>query len=74
MTNSPVDTNRFLRFRSALGDDLICNRFAGNEKLGCLFDYQLGLLSGDPDIDFNRIVGTQSHAPILGASRDRRPD
>lgn len=58
MTNSPVDTNRFLRFRSALGDDLICNRFAGNEKLGCLFDYQLGLLSGDPDIDFNRIVGT----------------
>jgi type VI secretion system secreted protein VgrG len=53
----PTDDNRFLRFNSPLGKDLICTRFTGKEEMGRLYEYQLTLFSLDHDIKFKKMVG-----------------
>lgn len=57
MPTNPTDANRDLKIESPLGDDLICRSFSGQESLGRLFDYQLDLLSPNPNIQFQDIVG-----------------
>lgn len=57
MSAAPVDTHRFLKIESPLGEDLILHSFSGQEKLGRLFNYQLDLRSTNPNIQFQDIVG-----------------
>jgi len=57
MPINPTDTDRGLKIESPLGEDLVCRSFSGQEKLGRLFSYQLDLLSLNPNIQFQDIVG-----------------
>ncbi len=71
MVTNPTDTNRGLKFDSPLGDDLVCVSFSGQEKLGRLFDYRLDLLSENPDIQFQDIVGQRVTVSMELSDRDR---
>jgi len=51
------DSSRLLRLTSPLGGDLAIKSFQGTEEVGRLFQYQLELISHNPDIKFEDIVG-----------------
>ena len=57
MPLNPTDVGRGLFIDSPLGEDLLCHSFSGNETLGRLFDYRLGLYSLDRNLLFEHIVG-----------------
>ena len=49
---------RFVAVESPLGPDaLLLNHFSGREALGRPFEFELDLLSQDPEIDGNDIIG-----------------
>ncbi|MDM4017083.1 type VI secretion system Vgr family protein [Roseiconus lacunae] len=51
--------NRLLNLNTILGDDvLLLTSFSGSEEMGRLFNYQLELISDDPSIRPEDIVGT----------------
>lgn len=57
MVTRPVDTHRALKLLSPLGEDLLLNKFDGQEKMGRPFTYSLDLRSTNPNIQFEQIVG-----------------
>lgn len=49
---------RLAQINSPLGPDvLILSEMGGSEELGRLFDYELQLISDDPAIDLNQLLG-----------------
>jgi len=57
MADKIDDSNRHLRLHSPLGDKLGIQYFKGEEEVGRLFEYRLELVSTDPELDFDKIVG-----------------
>lgn len=56
--SSPTQRNRPIQVATPLGDDtLLFYRMNGYERLGELFEYELELLSEDPAIDPDRLLG-----------------
>ncbi|WP_182867484.1 type VI secretion system Vgr family protein [Rhodopirellula sp. JC639] len=65
--------NRLLNLTTVLGDDvLLLTSFTGNEEIGRLFHYQLELISDDPGIKPQDIVGTPIGWSIELADNSRR--
>lgn len=53
--------HRSIAVKTTLGEDLLLlQRMTGHEALGRLFAYKLDLLSSDPDIEFETILGTNA--------------
>lgn len=65
--------NRLLNLTTALGDDvLLLSSFSGSEEIGRLFHYQLELISDDPGIKPQDIVGTPVGWSIALPDNSRR--
>ncbi|WP_182867490.1 type VI secretion system Vgr family protein [Rhodopirellula sp. JC639] len=65
--------NRLLNLNTVLGDDvLLLTSMTGNEELGRLFHYQLELISDDPGIKPQDIVGTPIGWSVELADNSRR--
>ncbi|QDV86121.1 type VI secretion system Vgr family protein [Planctomycetes bacterium TBK1r] len=65
--------NRLLNLTTVLGDDvLLLTSFTGNEEMGRLFHYQLEMISDDPGIKPQDIVGTPIGWSIELADNSRR--
>ena len=65
--------NRLLNLTTVLGDDvLVLTSFSGNEEIGRLFSYQLDLISDDPAIKPQDLVGTPIGWSIELADNSRR--
>ncbi|QEF98452.1 Phage-related baseplate assembly protein [Stieleria maiorica] len=65
--------NRLLNLNTVLGDDvLLLTSMTGNEEMGRLFHYQLELISDDPGIKPQDIVGTPIGWSIELADNSRR--
>ena len=56
-SDQPTDVSRNLMIDSPFKKDLVCRSFSGNETIGRLFDYRLGLVSKIADLKFKDIVG-----------------
>ncbi|MGC9969391.1 MAG: type VI secretion system tip protein VgrG [Bryobacteraceae bacterium] len=53
-----TEKDRFLNLQTKLGDDkFLLREFSGNEGISQLFHFHLDLLSEDPAIDFDQMVG-----------------
>src|SRR5712691_2655424 len=53
--------NRFLAIGTALGDDaLLVRNFSSSEQLGRLFQMEVELVSEDPAVDFDAMVGSKA--------------
>ncbi|MEM1412462.1 MAG: type VI secretion system tip protein TssI/VgrG [Pseudomonadota bacterium] len=57
MPNLTDDSERLIRLISDLQGQVAIKSMTGTESLGQLFRYDLDLISDDPDIDFDSIVG-----------------
>ena len=68
--------NRPIKITSPFGDNaLLFYRMSGSERLGGLFEYELEMLSKDPDLDPKKILGKQitiSVDPLPGATTQTR--
>ena len=64
---------RLLNFNSAVGKDvLFLTSFSGREEMGRLFNYRLDLISDQPDLQPNQLVGTPVSWSIELSDRSRR--
>ena len=53
-----MQSERAIQIITPLGDDvLLFHRMTATESLGRLFQFELDLLSNDPNIDFNKLLG-----------------
>ena len=53
-----MQSERAIRLTTPLGDDvLLFQRMTATESLGRMFQFELDLLSNDPNIDFNKLLG-----------------
>lgn len=67
-----MPTHHRIALTSPLGDAVFPCRMAVHEELGRLFEIDLELLSTDPDVDFDEILGQQVTVAIeKGAGKDR---
>ena len=54
----PTQSERIFKVTTPLADDaLLFRRMSGNEELGRLFEFELDLLSTDPNISFDDVLG-----------------
>ncbi len=56
-SDKTTDAKRGLMIDSPFGEDLLCRSFSGNETIGRLFEYRLGLVSKIANLQFKDIVG-----------------
>lgn len=53
-----MQSSRFAQVNSPLGPDaLLLRDMSGSDELGCLFEYELQLVSSDSSIDLNQVLG-----------------
>lgn len=71
MSQTLDDTNHPVRFKSPLGGDLVVRSMTGEEALGQPFCYNLELLSNNPNVSFNDIVGQQVTVILALADGER---
>ena len=65
------DTNHSVRFASTMEGDLVVQSMTGEEEMGRLFSYQLQLLSMNPELHFEKVVGQQVTVTLSLADGER---
>jgi type VI secretion system secreted protein VgrG len=65
--------NRLIQIETPLGKDvLLLKSFAGNESISRLFSFSTELLSEDPSISFDKIVGQRVSLSVKQVNEDKR--
>jgi type VI secretion system secreted protein VgrG len=69
----PTQANRLIAIDTPLGPDVLLLRgFTGQESLSRLFSFELDLLSADPEIKFDKIIGQKVRIRVrLGKEKER---